>query len=86
MIKVDKLNKFYNKGKSNEIHVINETSLELPSKGLVTFLGHSGSGKTTLLNVIGGLDKFNNGNISYDDESFGKYKNLRFYSASYTSV
>ena len=74
MIKVNKLNKFYNKGKSNEIHVINDTSLELPSKGLVTFLGHSGSGKTTLLNVIGGLDKFNNGNISYDDESFDKYK------------
>ncbi len=73
MIKINNLNKFYNKGKSNQIHVINDTSLELPSKGLITFLGHSGSGKTTLLNVIGGLDKFNNGNITYDDKEFNKY-------------
>ena len=57
MIKVKNLNKYYNKGKSNQIHVINDTSLELPSSGLISFLGHSGSGKTTLLNVIGGLDK-----------------------------
>ena len=74
MIKINNLNKFYNKGKSNQIHVINDTSLELPSKGLITFLGHSGSGKTTLLNVIGGLDKFNSGNISFDDKEFNKYK------------
>ena len=56
MIKLNKLNKYFNKGKQNEIHVINDTSLELPEKGLVTLLGDSGSGKTTLLNVIGGLD------------------------------
>ncbi len=74
MIKINNLNKFYNKGKSNQIHVINDTSIELPSKGLITFLGHSGSGKTTLLNVIGGLDKFNSGNISFDDKEFNKYK------------
>ena len=73
MIKVSNLNKYYNKGKSNQIHVINYTSLELPSKGLITFLGHSGSGKTTLLNVIGGLDKSSNGTIEYDDVKFNKY-------------
>ena len=72
MIKVNELNKYYNKGKSSEIHVINNTSLELPSTGLITFLGHSGSGKTTLLNVIGGLDKAK-GVISYDNVSFNRY-------------
>lgn len=72
MIKVKNLNKYYNKGKSNQIHVINDTSLELPSNGLISFLGHSGSGKTTLLNVIGGLDKAT-GSITYDDLEINKY-------------
>lgn len=65
MIKVNNLNKYYNKGKSNEIHVINNTSLTLPDTGLISFLGQSGSGKTTLLNVIGGLDRAS-GTIEYD--------------------
>lgn len=72
MIKVKNLNKYFNKGKSNQIHVINDTSIELPSTGLISFLGHSGSGKTTLLNVIGGLDKAN-GSIAYDDLEMNKY-------------
>ena len=72
MITVDKLNKYYFKGKSNQIHVISDTSLELPDKGLISFLGNSGSGKTTLLNVIGGLDKAS-GTIKYDDFTMNKY-------------
>ena len=76
MIKVNGLNKYYNKGRSSEIHVINNTSLELPSTGLITFLGHSGSGKTTLLNVIGGLDKAK-GQIIYDDVEFNRYAPYR---------
>ena len=63
MIRIEKLNKFYNKGKKNQIHVIDNTSLELPDKGLVAILGPSGCGKTTLLNAIGGLDKVNKGHI-----------------------
>ena len=57
MIKLNKVNKFFNKGKKNEIHVINDTTLDLGTSGLVALLGPSGSGKTTLLNAIGGLDK-----------------------------
>ena len=73
MIKVSNLNKFYNKSKSNEIHVINDVTLLLPNTGLISFLGASGSGKTTLLNVIGGLDKAS-GTISYDSFEMKKYK------------
>ena len=62
MIRIEKLNKYYNRRRKNEIHVINNTSLELPDKGLVALLGPSGCGKTTLLNAIGGLDKVNKGN------------------------
>ena len=74
MIKVSNLNKYFNKGRSNELHVINNVSLELPEKGFVTILGKSGSGKTTLLNVIGGLDDFYSGSITYEEEKFSKYK------------
>lgn len=63
MITIKKLNKYFNRGKKNEIHVINDTSLDLPNNGLVALLGPSGCGKTTLLNAIGGLDKPNSGEI-----------------------
>ena len=46
MIKLINVNKYFNRKKSNEIHVINNTSLELEDRGLVTFLGNSGCGKT----------------------------------------
>lgn len=73
MIKISKLNKYFYRKKSNEIHVINDTSLEFPETGLVTILGESGSGKTTLMNVIGGLDDFYSGSIEIDDFKINKY-------------
>ena len=63
MIKLEKVNKYFNRRKRNQIHIINNTSLEFEEKGLVALLGTSGSGKTTLLNAIGGLDKVNRGKI-----------------------
>lgn len=74
MIKIEKLNKYFFKRKSNEIHVINDVTLELPEKGLVVLLGPSGSGKTTLLNVLGGLDKPHSGVIDFDGEVISKYQ------------
>ncbi|VEU80380.1 ABC transporter ATP-binding protein/permease [Haploplasma axanthum] len=74
MIKLIDIDKYFNKGKQNSIHVINHTSLDLPKKGLITLLGKSGSGKSTLLNVIGGLDKAN-GTIIFDDLEIKKYQN-----------
>ena len=72
MIKTTNLNKYFNKGKRNEIHVVNDANIELPNKGFITILGESGSGKTTLLNVIGGLDRFK-GTIQYDDKVINDY-------------
>lgn len=63
MLEIKNVNKYFNKGKKNQIHVINNTSLEFAKNGLVAILGESGSGKTTLLNAIGGLDKVDSGNI-----------------------
>lgn len=73
MIKINNLNKYYNRGRRNEIHVINNVNLELPDTGFYTILGASGSGKTTLLSAIGGLDSFK-GTIDYDDNHFNGYQ------------
>lgn len=72
MIKIQKLNKYFNRRKRNEIHIINNTSLELGDTGLVAILGESGSGKTTLLNAIGGLDKVNSGKIYINGKKITK--------------
>lgn len=66
MIEIKNLNKYFNKGKKNQIHVINNVNLTLNDNGLVALLGPSGSGKTTLLNTIGGLDNVKSGNIYID--------------------
>ena len=69
MISIKGLNKFFNRGKQNEIHVINDVTLDLPEKGMVAIFGKSGCGKTTLLNVIGGLDGFASGEISIENRT-----------------
>lgn len=72
MVKLEKVHKYFNRRRKNEIHIINNTSLELEDKGLVAILGHSGSGKTTLLNAIGGLDKVNKGKIYINGKKITK--------------
>lgn len=74
MIKISKLNKYFNRGSKNELHVLNEIDLELGQTGLVCILGESGSGKTTLLNTLGGLDTFRSGTIQIDDTVLQKYQ------------
>ena len=68
MIKLVNVYKYFNRGKKNEVKAIDNTSLDLPDKGIVTLLGPSGCGKTTLLNSIGGLSRINKGSIYIDGE------------------
>ncbi|MBR3376407.1 MAG: ATP-binding cassette domain-containing protein [Mogibacterium sp.] len=77
MIKIEKVNKYYNKGKANQIHVIDNTSMTLPDKGIVCLLGPSGCGKTTLLNAIGGLDKVDNGTITIDGQRITRFSSSK---------
>lgn len=74
LVKISGLNKFFNKNKSNQLHVLNHMTLDLPSQGLVMLLGPSGSGKTTLLNVLGGLDKFDKGHLYMFDKNISRYQ------------
>ena len=77
MIKIEKVNKYYNKGKANQIHVIDNTTMTLPDRGIVCLLGPSGCGKTTLLNAIGGLDKVDNGTITIDGQRITRFSSSK---------
>lgn len=63
MVTLTNVDKYFYRRRSNQIHVINDTTLEFGESGLTALLGPSGCGKTTLLNVIGGLDKADKGKI-----------------------
>ena len=73
MIRVNNLEKYYNKGKKSEQHVLNDVNLEFGNTGLVCILGESGSGKTTLLNTIGGLDDFSGGSVEINGKKITGY-------------
>ncbi len=72
MVRLEHVNKYFNRKKKNEIHVINDTSLSMEDKGLIALLGPSGCGKTTLLNVIGGLDKVGSGHVYINGQRITK--------------
>ena len=77
MIRIEKVNKYFNRFRKNSNHVINNTTLTLEDTGLVALLGPSGSGKTTLLNAIGGLDKINSGKIYINDKKISGHNIYR---------
>lgn len=77
MLKLVGVNKYFYRHKKNEIHVINNTTLDFPDYGLIALLGPSGCGKTTLLNAIGGLDKINSGKIYLDGKKMPKTFSLK---------
>ena len=72
MIRLNHADKYYNRGGSNELHVMNDISLELPETGMIAVFGPSGCGKTTLLNAIGGLDKLTSGEITVFGDDISK--------------
>ena len=53
---------------------LNHVSLNLRDNEFVAILGPSGSGKTTLLNIIGGLDRYDSGDLIINGISTKKYR------------
>lgn len=74
MISIKNVTKIYKSKKGKDTIALNNISLQFADKGLVFIVGRSGSGKSSLLNVIGGLDKYNSGEIIFDGKSFNEFK------------
>lgn len=73
MIKLENITKIY-EGKDFKQIALNDITIAFRQNEFVSILGPSGSGKTTFLNIIGGLDKYTQGNLIIDGVSTRKYK------------
>lgn len=73
MLKLINIVKKYITGDTT-VTALNGVSVEFRENEFVSILGHSGCGKTTLLNIIGGLDKYTEGDLVINGVSTKKYK------------
>ena len=73
MLQIQKITKEYITGDLHQI-ALNGISLNLRDNEFVAILGPSGSGKTTLLNIIGGLDRYDSGDLIINGISTKRYK------------
>ena len=71
MIKIKDIYKTYGE-KDNKVEVLKGIDLNINDGDFVVILGPSGSGKSTLLNIVSGLEKPDNGSVSYDDKVITK--------------
>lgn len=67
-IQLNNIQKYYAIGK-NRLHVLKSLSLEIKHGDFVMIMGKSGSGKTTLLNILGFLDKFDEGEYIFNGKN-----------------
>ena len=82
MLQLKKIRKEYKTGDLVQT-ALNDVSLNLRDSEFVAILGPSGSGKTTLLNIIGGLDRYDSGDLvingistkKYTDRDWDSYRN-----------
>ena len=83
MLEVKELKKVYKTKKGVSVEALKGVSIKFPEKGMVFLLGKSGSGKSTLLNLLGGLDKYDDGEIiikgvsskDFNQSHFDSYRN-----------
>jgi putative ABC transport system ATP-binding protein len=81
MISLQKISKFFNKGKTNEVTALNDISLQINEGEFVVVVGSNGSGKTTLLNIIAGVELPSAGTIEIngnDVTPLPEYKRSRW--------
>ena len=74
MLEVKNISKTYKTGDLKQT-ALDHVSLCFRDNEFVSILGPSGSGKTTLLNIIGGLDRYDKGDLIINNVSTKKYKN-----------
>ncbi|MBB2955245.1 putative ABC transport system permease protein [Bifidobacterium commune] len=73
MLQIKDISKQYKTGDFTQ-QALDHVSLTLRDNEFVAILGPSGSGKTTLLNIIGGLDRYDEGDLVINGTSTKKYK------------
>lgn len=73
MLELKEIVKAYQTGSLVQV-ALNKVSVAFRDNEFVAVLGQSGSGKTTMLNVIGGLDRFQSGDLVIDGISTKDYK------------
>ena len=73
MLKLKNIKKDYKTGDFIQ-HALKGVDLIFRENEFVAVLGPSGSGKTTLLNIIGGLDRYDSGDLLIDGKSTKKFK------------
>lgn len=73
MLELKKIKKSYKTGNFKQ-QALKDISLKFRKNEFVAILGPSGSGKTTLLNIIGGLDRYDSGDLIINGKSTKKFK------------
>ena len=73
MLQIKNISKKYTTGDFVQT-ALNNVSLNFRDNEFVAILGPSGSGKTTLLNIVGGLDRYDTGDLIINGISTKKYK------------
>ncbi|HBD06127.1 MAG TPA: hypothetical protein DCY93_01800 [Firmicutes bacterium] len=76
MLELKNIKKSYVLDKNNNVPVLHDLSLTFEDSGFAAILGPSGCGKTTMLNIIGGLDRYDSGDLIVDDKSTKDYKDV----------
>ena len=72
MLQLKNISKTYSVG-DIKTEALRDVSLSFREKEFVAILGHSGSGKTTCLNIIGGLDRYDKGDLIIKGKSTRKF-------------
>ena len=73
MLELKKISKSYKTGDFKQI-ALKDVDLKFRKNEFVAILGPSGSGKTTLLNIVGGLDRYDKGDLIINNRSTKKFK------------
>ncbi len=73
MLDLKNISKSYKTGNFVQ-HALKKVNLSFRKNEFVAILGPSGSGKTTLLNIIGGLDRYDSGDLIINGKSTKKFK------------
>jgi putative ABC transport system ATP-binding protein len=76
MIRLRDLHKSYWMG-ANRLHVLKGIDLDVGAGELVSIMGASGSGKSTLMNILGLLDRFDEGSYRLDGEDMSGLSEAR---------